>query len=127
MTKKDSPLTPHNPFMDEEGVIRVGSRLMYAEIDEEAKFPAVLPKDDENVRELIRWQHMKDQHAGNKHVLCTLRRRFWILQGLQAVKKVVDRCMACQKLKKTVCQQKMAPLPIERTTTTAPFYNCSNW
>ena len=101
MAKKDSPLTPHNPFLDEDGVIRVGSRLMYAEMEAEAKFPAILPKEDRNVQDLIRWQHEKDQHAGNKHVLCNLRQRFWILQGMQAVKKVINKCLRCQKMKKS--------------------------
>ena len=64
MARRDSPLTPHNPFVDGEGVIRVGSRLIHADLDEEAKFPAILPKEDDIVKDLIRWQHMKDQHAG---------------------------------------------------------------
>ena len=57
-------------------------------------------------------------------MLCTLKQSVWILQGLQAVKKAISNCVHCQKLKKKACEQKMAPLPRMRTTTTAPFYHC---
>ena len=63
-------------------------------------------------------------HSGAKQVLCILRQSVWILQGLQAVKKVITKCIHCQKMRKKVCEQKMAPLPRERTTTTAPFFHC---
>ena len=124
MVKKGSPLNPHNPFMDEDGLIRVGSRLIYSDLTEEAKCPVILPKNDTNVTDLIRETHKQDMHSGAKQVLCTLRQSVWILQGLQAVKKVITNCVHCQRIKKKVCEQKMAPLPRERTTTTAPFYHC---
>ena len=88
------------------------------------KFPVLLPKEDLNVSDYIRHIHKKEFHAGNKHVLCTLRTWVWILQGLQATKKVIERCVKCQRTKKKVCEQKMAPLPENRISCTAPFYHC---
>ena len=111
MGRKASPLAPHNPFLDSDGLIRVGSRLMFAPIEEEAKFPILLPKGDPNVKDLIRQTHGDEWHAGAKHVLCQLRKRVWVLQGLQEVKKVLNTCVKCQKLRKNPCNQKMGVLP----------------
>ena len=123
LSKRSSPLTAHNPFLDKDGLLKVGSRLVHAQIKEEQRFPVLLPKDDENVKSLIRHLHRQERHAGPKHVLCQLRRKVWILKGLQATKKVINACVHCQKMNKKPCEQKMAPLPAERVSTTAPFYH----
>ena len=52
--KKGSSLNPHNPFIDEKGLIRVGSRLIHSDLPEEAKCPVILPKNDTNVTDLIK-------------------------------------------------------------------------
>ena len=116
-----SKLASVNPFIDSEGIIRVGSRLVHANIDEEAKFPAVLPHDDVNIKALIRQVHHEEQHAGPGHTLVTLRQRYWILNGPRAVKKVLDICMACQKGVKKPAHQKMAALPLYRVFDTHPW------
>ena len=121
--RKDSKIMAHNPFMDTEGIVRVGSRLANATIPEEAKFPAILPKEGEEVRALIRKCHREERHAGAKHTLCQLRQKYWIVQGLQAVKKEVKRCVTCQKAYKEPESQKMAPLPLERVAQNAPFFS----
>ena len=54
MIKKGSPLSPHNPFMDDQGLIRVGSRLINSDLTAEAKCPTILPKNDANVTDLIK-------------------------------------------------------------------------
>ena len=61
---KSSALLKLNPFMDAQGVVRVGSRLAKAKIPEEKKFPAILPRKDENVRTWIRYNHTRELHAG---------------------------------------------------------------
>ena len=79
-------MAEHNPFLHTDGLIRVGSRLIHAPLDEEAKTPAILPKGDENVKELVRHLHIREKHGGPVHVLCQLRQKYWILGGLTMVK-----------------------------------------
>ena len=124
MEKKRSVLAAHNPFMDHEKLIRVGSRIIHSRVSEEAKCPVILPKEDGNVKDLVSYFHEKEFHAGAKHTLCQLRMSFWILCGLQATKSAINRCVRCQKLRKKPCEQKMAPLPPFRVSTTGPFHNC---
>ena len=124
MEYKSSCLTAHNPYMDNDKLIRVGSRIIHAQVSEEARCPVILPKEDQNVKDLVSYYHEKEFHAGAKHTLCQLRRSFWILCGLQATKSAISKCISCQKLKKKPCEQKMAPLPSFRVSTTGPFHNC---
>ena len=64
-----------NPFVDASGTIRIGSRLVNSSINDATKFPAILPRKDANVRNLIRQCHQTERHAGPKHVLTQLRQR----------------------------------------------------
>ena len=121
MTKRNSALRKHNPFLDHDNLIKVGSRLTNSSIAAEAKYPIILPKGNEDVRALIRHTHDMEMHAGPKHVLGTLRQRYWILQGLQEVTNIVKKCITCQKAFKAPLTQKMAPLPAARVTPGQPF------
>ena len=102
-------------------LIRVGSRLKFAPIQEEAKYPVILPKGDKNVEDIIRHVHQGERHAGVNHVLCQLRKRYWVLQGRQTVKSTLGKCVQCQRLKKKPCAQKMGVLPAPRVATASPF------
>ena len=66
---KNKSLRHHNPFIGDGGLMRIGSRLVNADIDDEAKFPAVLPPGDKNVCSLIFHVHARNTHAGPKHSL----------------------------------------------------------
>ena len=121
MTMKNSPLITHNPFLDESGTIRIGSRLVNSNIKDETKFPIILPRKDENIRAYIRFIHDYELHAGAKHVLSSSRQRVWIIHGLQEVTSVIRKCISCQKAFKKPMTQKMATLPSFRVTPLPPY------
>ena len=118
---KNKEMRKLNPFVDVDGIIRVGSRLENADIAHDAKFPFILPPKDENVKSLIRHYHHNDFHAGAKHTLCQLRQFVWITKGLQAVKSVVNTCFRCQKNFKKNANQQMANLPSNRVNPAPVF------
>ena len=68
-----------NPFLDDNGYLRVGSRLRRSSLEEDAKAPIILPRADQVVRCVVRYMHQKELHAGPKHVLNELRKSVWIL------------------------------------------------
>ena len=103
--------------------MRIGSRLTNAPIHTNKKFPVILQKKDEHVSALIRFCHRMEMHAGPKATLNRLREKFWIVQGLQAVKNEIRKCVLCQRNFKKPEVQRMAPLPAERVDATAPFMN----
>ena len=116
-----SKLAPLNPFVDEDGIIRIGSRIANAPINQEKRFPIILPKEDQSVKDLITATHIQEFHRGPNHTLATLRNKVWILRGLQACKSAIHRCFTCQKAFKRAEEQRMAPLPVERVSFNAPF------
>ena len=63
-----SKLLVLNPFLDDEGYLRVGSRLMRSNLDDGSKAPIILPRADQVVRCVVRYMHQKELHAGPKHV-----------------------------------------------------------
>ena len=74
---KSKSLRHHNPFIDDKGLMCIGSRLVNADISDEAKFPAILTPKDENVRSLIFHVHAREMHAGPKHSLNAIRQCYW--------------------------------------------------
>lgn len=111
-----------NPFLDTDGIIRVGGRLKRNEsINYDHKHPAILPSGEHIVDLLIREEHEKLLHAGNQATLCSLRLKFWILNGRNSVKKVIHGCVRCFKFKAKPTTQIMADLPSVRSTPSRPF------
>ncbi|XP_049875316.1 uncharacterized protein LOC126373281 isoform X1 [Pectinophora gossypiella] len=116
-----SSLTPLTPFLDGNGILRVGGRLHNASMPYNAKHPAILPKGSEIADLIIRDEHLKLLHAGQKLVLTSLKQRFWLIDGLRTVKKVIHKCVTCFRLKASASAQLMGSLPAERITACRPF------
>ncbi|KRY91134.1 hypothetical protein T4D_15922 [Trichinella pseudospiralis] len=112
-----------NPFLDEFGVLRVGGRLGRAQLEEETKFPALLPRKGMIVDLLIRREHNPQLHAGVAQTLAALRERFWILRGRSAVKRVLRTCGICRRAAARPFQQRMGDLPAIRVNPARPFSN----
>ena len=116
-----SSLAALTPFLDENGLIRVGGRLAYANISEEAKHPVILPKDHKVTALLIRHAHNNNMHMGTDWVHHYLRQNYWILSSRQVIKNLLRRCVPCLKLQGKKGEQQMAQLPVPRVQKKVPF------
>lgn len=121
---KKSKLFNLCPFIDGNGIIRVGGRLSNADIPFNSKHPIVMPSDDHVTRILIQDMHKQCLHGGKTLTLATVREEFWILQGTKVVKSVVHRCVICAKNKAKLQQQLMGQLPPSRVNLNTPFEHC---
>ncbi|KAL2087330.1 hypothetical protein ACEWY4_018389 [Coilia grayii] len=63
----------------------------------------------------------KNNHEGIAATLLRTRKKAWIVQGRKIVKKVVNDCIPCRKLRGKMCQQVMSDLPPERSQSFNPF------
>ena len=97
-----------------------GSRLENAPVDEDMKYPFILPKDHHVTELIICHHHEKLGHLGQESVLSSLRERFWIVNGRSAVRRVLKNCIDCQKRKAPSGQQLMAKIPQDRVTPNEP-------
>jgi hypothetical protein len=70
---------------------------------------------------LIRQTHIRLHHLGVRIVLSELRDEFWILRARQAIKKTLYSCLPCKIAKNPFGQEREAPLPADRVTTSKPF------
>ncbi|KAF4514212.1 UNVERIFIED_CONTAM: hypothetical protein B566_EDAN019445, partial [Ephemera danica] len=111
--KRDSAIHKLCPILID-GVLRIGGRLSLSNYDEDSKHPIILPKRHHVVDLIIRHHHEEEGHCGHSHVLTAIRRRFWIINGGAAVKRVLRSCFTCRRLNAPKGSQLMAPLPAFR-------------
>ena len=121
--KQASSLFRLDPFLDENGMLRVGGRPQKAAFAFEVKHPIVFPKKSHVTELLIRQYHSQEQHhqgCGMTHN--ALRQAgYWIINGRSSVSRLLRKCTICRKLRGPAQVQKMANLPEERITCAAPF------
>ncbi|XP_055523209.1 uncharacterized protein LOC129717358 [Wyeomyia smithii] len=114
---RSSPLYPLVPFIDEHGVVRIGSRIGSApHIPYATKYPVVLPRDHRITFLLVQSVHRRFLHANGETVCNELRQEFYIPKLRVFVKKVSRSCQYCKVKKSTPRPPLMGPLPRVRLT-----------
>ncbi|XP_049886914.1 uncharacterized protein LOC126381473 [Pectinophora gossypiella] len=119
--KRGSRLTSLNPFLDENGVLRVGGRLKHADIEFLRKHPIILSKNNVLLSLILKEAHAKTLHGGPQMMVNYLRQKYWLIDAGNAVKRFVRNCMTCAKLKATTRTQLMGALPECRVKPSRPF------
>jgi hypothetical protein len=73
---------------------------------------------------LIREVHEQVKHNGIRDTLTTVRERFWIIRGREAVKRIIKDCVVCRKAEGLPYNYGQAPdLPSCRVSEDPPFTN----
>jgi hypothetical protein len=111
------------PFLDENNILRVGGRLRKANLSYENKHPIIIPHNHRLTYLLIDQAHLITFHSGVKMTLSTLRKKYWILGGLNATKKQLRNCVTCRKNSPELKAQLMGNLPEYRCNPAPPFYH----
>ncbi|GFY54133.1 integrase_H2C2 domain-containing protein [Trichonephila inaurata madagascariensis] len=86
-----------NAFKDNEGVIRIKTKLTERKDDPNFIAPILLPSNCILTTRLIEYYHHKHCHAGVQILLSILRGKFWILKSRKTVRDVVRRCVRCRR------------------------------
>ncbi|XP_071944866.1 uncharacterized protein [Antedon mediterranea] len=55
-------------------------------------------------------------HCGRNHLVCAVRKRYWIPNLPSAARRLVSKCVTCRKYHRKAESQKMADLPEQRIT-----------
>ena len=87
-----SRLLRMNPYLDEQGLLRVGGRLRHSDLSLDAQHQVLLPRDNRLTELLVAETHRRTLHGGTQLTLATLRQRYWIPQGRQCIKALLHRC-----------------------------------
>ena len=124
--KATSSLYCLDPFIDHDGVLRVGGRIQRGHFTDDTKFPVILPRKGHITSLIIKYFHEKVQHQGRSMSLNEIRGNgFWVIGGTSAVASKIANCVTCRKLRGTVQEQKMADLPEDRLKPAPPFTYCA--
>lgn len=115
-TLKDFPVFP-----DENGILRLKTRLTLCDGHEEFKFPIILPSHHPIVTMLVTEKHIQNQHVGTQTLLSILRERFWIIRGRKTLRTVLSKCVKCKRFNTQAGKSPPAPLPLERITCSDAF------
>ncbi|GFX73914.1 uncharacterized protein TNCV_397251 [Trichonephila clavipes] len=108
-------------FEDEEGILRLKSRLINEEESKDFISPIILPSKHLAVRRFIAQEHLVNKHAGTLTLLTILRERFWIVKGKRIVRSVIKECLTCKRQKIKHLEVPFPPLPKDRTEVAAVF------
>lgn len=120
--KTSSKILCLNPFLDKEGVLRVGGRLKNAKIPESQKYPILLPRKHFINELIINHYHLKYLHAAPQLLMCVLRQHYWIIHARSSIRKVLKKCVICCRYRAKLASQIMSDLPVSRVTYTRPFH-----
>ncbi|CAK1603805.1 unnamed protein product [Parnassius mnemosyne] len=115
------PIKPINPFLDDEGILRVGGRLENAEILWDRMHPIILPKSSSLTNLIIADAHYRTLHGGPQLILNFLRSSYYIIGVKQLVKAFYRKCITCIRFVAATKTQLMGQLPAIRVTPTRPF------
>jgi hypothetical protein len=120
---KKSILANLNPFLDQDGILRVGGRARQSVVlSEMEKHPAILPRKEHVSLLIVRHFHTKTYHQGQTTTLSAIRSAgFWIVGVNRLVRSVIHHCISCQKQRGKPMKQMMSDLPPERIEPSAPF------
>ena len=80
--KKSSSLSTLDPFLDKDGVMRVGGRIRKANLSATLRNPIILPKSSHTTSLIISHVHERTHHSGRGITLNELRANgYWIVSG----------------------------------------------
>ncbi|KAL4009520.1 hypothetical protein ACER0C_003372 [Sarotherodon galilaeus] len=122
LVSKHSPLRKLDPFLDSDGVLRVGGRTSLSAISWEEKHPIIIPKSNHIATLLVRYYHEQVVHQGRHFTEGAIRSAgLWILGGKRLVSSIIHKCVTCRRLRGSLEKQKMSNLPADRLTQSPPF------
>ncbi|XP_054713000.1 uncharacterized protein LOC129222513 [Uloborus diversus] len=110
-----------NPFLDNDGILRVGGRLRHASISEEQKHQIILPRKHSITDLIVKSFHENHLHGSVSLTVSAIRQRFWIINCREAVRRIIWKCIKCFKNRSSTATQIMADLPSARVTPARVF------
>ena len=93
-----------------------------APLSQENKNPILLPSKHRLTNLIVQDVHSKIKHSSIKDALATVRAKFWILRGREAVKRNLRKCVTCRRVEGIPYRPPPTPdLPMERVSIDPPI------
>lgn len=115
------PLLHLTPFVDADGLLRVGGRLQQADLPESTIHPLILSPRSHTVKLLVENTHRTMSHAGSSAVMATLAYTYHIPRLRPLLRSISSKCVECQRRFARPAKQMMGDLPAIRSKPNSTF------
>ena len=95
---------------DQDGLIRVKTKLVYREDTKEFRWPILQPHAHSLVDHLILDEHLTHRHTNAQYLMRKLRERCWTVPSRHAIRRMLSRCVKCFHF--TSRKGEVAPAPL---------------
>ena len=102
--------------LEDEGILLVGGRLNHSDLPYDAKHPMILPAKHPVAGLIVLHYHQLNGHVGSYQVLAEIRQRFWIVNAVSTIKRVLSKCHMCKRQSAKLGEQITGPLPVVRVS-----------
>ena len=117
-----SRLLPYHPFLDSDGILRVGGREHNSDRSFSNQHPIILHGTHPVTKLLIHLEHLRLLHAGPTLLASSLSTRFHIIGGRKIIRSITRGCIICRRDSARPRPQMLGQLPVERITP-SPVFN----
>ncbi|GFX90187.1 integrase catalytic domain-containing protein [Trichonephila clavipes] len=108
-------------YLDVQSILRISSRINEAKFHSHEINPIITPKESKFTELIVKEKHLRLLHGGVTLTLSQIRRKYWIPQGRQLIRKIINRCLACKKYSFKPADQLSGQLPCDRISQSLPF------
>lgn len=110
-----------NPFLDQQGILRVGGRLKLAGESYAVRHPMILPSSHSFSRQVAVAYHQISLHSGPRMTLAQIRQEFWPLNGKALANFTFRNCIRCFRSNPVPISQPPGQLPKSRIAPSRAF------
>lgn len=118
-----SSIRQYNPFLDDNGLIRMSSLNQCSTSSYAARNPVILPSKHKFVNLLVTYHHQLNHHVGTETIVADLREKAWIISVRETVKRIANKCMICRIRKAKPERPISAALHAARTAFHLPAFS----
>ena len=116
-----SSIAQFNPFLDDDGLLRIGGRLEESNLPSSIKHPILLLKSSSLLKTFLEDFHREQHHPRPSAIEALLYQNYYPVGSRQLVKSVCKCCVICRKALAKTRTQLMGNLPEVRTAPARPF------
>ncbi|XP_073963073.1 uncharacterized protein [Choristoneura fumiferana] len=108
-------------FKDEEGLLRIRTKLVLSDEPTDFVCPIFLPGKHLIIKRLVTSKHHMLHHAGPGILMTVLRETYWITGVRRLVSSTVSKCVTCKRQSVKHADTPLPPLPLDRIKPAAAF------
>ena len=118
---QSSRLLALTPFLDQEGLLRVGGRLTHSALTRSQQHPIILDSKHFFTRKYFGHMHIALCHCGPTLLLSATGTKVHVVGARKLSRAICSQCITCRKYNPQPQPQLMADLPTARVTPARPF------